>query len=225
MRLPCITALLVALAAAPALAMEAAPDESVEEDSEADSYIPNRFAITLHGEWAHFNQHRDVEDTGGGGLRVGFRVNRWVEIELGADFYQTNLDAHDDGGNVHDLGEVRYFPVYAELRIDVTNIDKAIPWPWPWCRPMLIGGGGFGVRHLRKEIDPPVELKGRRTGVIVRGGAAVEFGTVESRIAVGVEWIYTWVGNDIRVSDPNGTIPSRINLDYWTLGAYVVLRF
>ncbi len=88
MRLPRITALLLALAASPALAIDSDPDESAEDDTELDTYIPNRFAITAHGEWAHFNQHHDVEDTGGGGLRVGFRINRWAELEFGADFYQ-----------------------------------------------------------------------------------------------------------------------------------------
>lgn len=225
MRLPRITALFLALAVSPALAIDSAPDESAEDDTEVDTYIPNRFAITAHGEWAHFNQHRDVNDTGGGGVRIGFRINRWAELEFGADFYQMTVNAKDHNDVRHDLGRVRLYPFYSELRIDVTNIDKAIPWPWPWCRPMVIGGAGLSVRDLRKEIDDPVEIKGRRAGVIVRGGAGIEFGTAASRVTFGVEWIYTWVAADLHVSDPSGGLPSKINLDYWTIGAYVVLRF
>lgn len=225
MRLTRITALLLAIAASPALAIDSAPDEASEDDSEADSYIPNRFAITAHGEWAHFNQHRDVDDTGGGGLRIGFRINRWAELEVGADIYQTHISMRNYDGGTTDFGRLRFYPFYAELRIDVTNIDKVIPWPWPWCRPIILGGGGVGVRDLRVEVDDPVELKGRRGGVIIRGGAAIELGAPDSRVTFGVEWIYTWVGNDIHVSDPLGRYPSKINLDYWTLGAYLVLRF
>ena len=225
MRLPRITALLLALAASPALAIDSAPDESAEDEKESDSYIPNRFAITAHGEWAHFIQASDVEDSGGGGLRVGFRVNRWAELDAGADFYQTNLSARSYDGDKTDLGRLRYYAFYAELRVDITNIDKVIPWPWPWCRPILLGGAGFGVRDLREEVDPPVKLKGRRSGVIVRGGAALEFGAPDSRVTFGAEWIYTWVGNDVRVSDPLGRYSSKLNLDYWTVGVYVVLRF
>ncbi|MEK7467899.1 MAG: hypothetical protein AAB074_10835 [Planctomycetota bacterium] len=225
MRLPRITALLLAFAASPALAIDSAPDEATEDETEEDSYIPNRFAITAHAEWAHFNQHRDVDDTGGGGLRIGFRMNRWAELEVGADFYQTNLSVRSYEGTTVDLGRMRFYAFYAELRIDVTNIDKIIPWPWPWCRPLIIGGAGFGVRTLREEADPAIELKGRRGGVIVRGGAAIEFGAPDSRLTFGVEWIYNWVGNDLHVSELLDELPARINLDYWTVGAYLVLRF
>ncbi|KAF0246171.1 MAG: hypothetical protein FD180_913 [Planctomycetota bacterium] len=225
MRLPRITVLLFAIAASPALAIDSAPDESAEDDTEDDSYIPNRFAITAHGEWAHFNQHRDVDDTGGGGLRIGFRANRWMEIEVGADVYQTDMSLESYNGTTTDLGRLRFYAFYAELRIDITNVDKIIPWPWPWCRPLIIGGAGFGVRDLTDEAEPALKLRGRRGGVIVRGGGAIEFGAPDSRVTFGVEWIYNWVGNDIHVSEVLDEYPSKVNLDYWTLGVYVVLRF
>lgn len=225
MRFPRALVLLFALAASSAYAIDSAPDEAAEDDKETDSYIPNRFAITLHGEYAFFVDSHHVDDSGGGGVRVGFRVNRWAELEFGVDYLRTNLPAHGHDGSVVDLGAVNLIPIYLEARIDITHVDSRIPWPLPWCRPMLIGGLGFAAMHVKEEADAPINLSHKSGGPIVRGGAGIEFGAADARVTFGVEWIYTWVAHDIKVDDPSGNLPGRLNMDYWSLGAYVSLRF
>jgi hypothetical protein len=225
MRLPRAIALFLALAASSAYAIDTAPDEGAEDDKETDSYIPNRFSISLHGEYAFFLQARDVNDTGSGGVRVGFRLTRWAELEFGADFLTTALPAHGHDGTVVDLGRAQLIPIYLDVRIDITHIDSKIPWPLPWCRPMLIGGLGFASLHVREEADDPINLKHKSGGPIVRGGVGVEFGQADQRVTFGAEWIYTWVAHDIYVDDPTFNMPGKLNMDYWTLGAYVSLRF
>ncbi|NUN47687.1 MAG: hypothetical protein HUU15_02500 [Candidatus Brocadiae bacterium] len=218
-------ALICTFAVAPALARagEDPPDVEVEDDS----YIPNRFSLTFHGAWARFGEQDAIDNTWTAGARLGFRVSPWAELQIGADYLKTGVEAEGAGGTGDvDIGSMRIVPVSLDLRIDITNIDGTIPWPVPWIRPELILGAGYANIRVKESGSSTIDVRYRGGSWLARAGLGLAIGPRDARVVFGVEAIYNWINNDLDIEDNlAGKYHGRIDLDYWTLGVFVGFRF
>ena len=214
--------LFLAVMSAPAWAIEEPSDDSKEEDS----YIVNRFSVNLHAGYMHFN-FPGPGNTANVGIRLGYRLCEWAEIQVGIDLskFQLRPEANDSSDRDH-IGYARYTPMYADLRVDVTKIDPIIPWPFDWVHPEIIVGAGYGKIYVREFDSSKLEIH-RRSGWILRGGAALVFGGPKSRLTASIEWIYDYVNSDIGIEEKEETsnYPSTITLNHWELGAVLTVRF
>lgn len=216
-------ALVLSTLAAPAWAIEEVPDDAQEEES----YVPNRFSINLKASFVDFRDSRALSDTFSPGLRVGYTITPWVELQFGADYMKARVDVRSNTFNIReDVGDVRLVPIYADLRIDVTNIDPWIPWPCAWVRPDLIVGAGYMSVSMNEDSDFPGNVR-LHSGAVLRAGLALTFCKRTDRVSFAVEAIYNWVENDIELEESplTNNFPSRLNLDYLEFGAVLTLKF
>lgn len=220
---PFALGLCLSLFAAPAWAIEENPDESAEEDS----YVPNKFTINLKAAWVHFKDDRSISDTGNVGARIGFDVCEWAQLQIGSEYQKARIDVTANDSSVEDdVGDLRMVPTYVDLRIDVTNIDPMIPWPCTWVHPEVIVGVGYMHLRLNEDSDFVGDIS-YHSSVFLRGGLALTMGDRKSRITFSVEFVYTWVANDLEIeeSPASNNFPSKINLDYLEFGAVFTWKF